>query len=882
MGDVVNTRRLLLRPRGAAWLALSVGSVLLVASCSSSAPRSASAPAGATPEPSAAASAAPAAVQAAQIRTLELREEAPGVALVLAGDRPLVWTTFRDAEGRLVLELPNSEPATSLASLAPEAGLVAEVEVAAEAGADRPLTRLTITTRGDAEHALAADGDRLVLRLVPVGTAVAASSPAVADEPLPAGDSTADVAAVTPVSASPAPTPVADLGTAESPREWPAPSGSSATRLDTVTVNADATATEIAVRGDGGFRYSTFVLDSPPRFVIDLKGVTNASGSSVVPVSSAYVERVRVAQFKTSPEAVSRVVLDLRQSAAPRLHATPDGLVVQFGAGANGDASSATASAAPARATTMAEDLEAAAPPRRQEASEPPAADDEQASAPSVAPLLPVPAEASVETVAEAPAEAFEPEQAAAAPVPEEVAPVAVAQAPAPTVRPTAPAPTPVRELEAASAPVAPTSADDKEAVLQSFREHVATGSSQHVYVGEPISMSLKDADIKDVLRTFAKISGLNVVVQPGVKGSVTVELENVPWDQALEQVLKINGLGMELEGNILRIAPNSQLQAEAQAIQDLKKAQSLSVPLETVLKKISYAWAGDMQSVLASVMSQRGSVTVDARTNTLIIKELPTYLKTVLSVIDNLDTPAPQVMIEARIVETTKRFGRTLGVTWGFTGAADAQHGNTTGLVFPNSVTGSGGVNLATGGQNGFLNLTLGNILDTFKLNASLQAAENEGLINVLSAPKVTTLDNFPAEIQSGLQIPVQTISNNTVTVQFVNATLRLQVIPHVTAAGTILMAVNVQKRNPELAFAVVGATNAPINTREATTRVLVRDGGTTVIGGIYEVTNDSGEDRVPGLANVPVLKHLFKNRRSNQENKELLIFITPRVVRL
>jgi type IV pilus assembly protein PilQ len=305
------------------------------------------------------------------------------------------------------------------------------------------------------------------------------------------------------------------------------------------------------------------------------------------------------------------------------------------------------------------------------------------------------------------------------------------------------------------------------------------------------------------------------------------------------------------------------------------------------MMRRLSYANAGAVARILtsgggASLMSQRGSVVVDGRTNTLIIKELPSYMDTVIAVIENLDTPEPQVMIEARIVETTKRFSRTLGVAWGFDGIASAATGNTTGLQFPNNVDVAGGVNLLTGGANGALNLSLGNVLNTFNLDVALQAAESDGLINILSAPKITTLNNEQATIQSGLQIPVQTVANNTVSVQFVNATLRLDVTPHVTAQGTVLMDINIQKREPQLAFAVVGATNAPIATKDARTRVIVRDGGTTVIGGIYKVSADSGEDRVPGLANVPILKHLFKNRRREEQNEELLIFITPRVVRL
>ncbi|MGA7273033.1 MAG: type IV pilus secretin PilQ, partial [Acidimicrobiia bacterium] len=411
--------------------------------------------------------------------------------------------------------------------------------------------------------------------------------------------------------------------------------------------------------------------------------------------------------------------------------------------------------------------------------------------------------------------------------------------------------------------------------------------SGQKKYTGAPIDMTLRDADVVETLRSFSKIAGLNIVIQPDVKGRVTVELENVPWDQALEQILKINGLGYEVEGNIMRIAPLDDLRKEAQARQQLEAAKALSVPLETVMKRLSYTSAANVANILrrggsGGILSQRGSVIVDQRTNTLIISELPDYMDTVLAIIDNLDEPEPQVMIEARIIETTKRFSRTLGINWGFNGTAGPATGNSTGLEFPNNIDASGSVNLQTGGQNGLLRIGFGNILDTFRLDAVLNAAEDDGLVNILSTPKVATLNNHTAQIQSGLQIPIQTVANNTVSVQFVNATLKLQVTPQITADGTVVMDINIQKREVQTAFLVPGATNAPIATKEATTQVLVKDGGTAVIGGIYEVSTDQSQQRVPGLANIPIIGHLFKNRDRSDQNQELLIFITPRVVRL
>jgi type IV pilus assembly protein PilQ len=413
-----------------------------------------------------------------------------------------------------------------------------------------------------------------------------------------------------------------------------------------------------------------------------------------------------------------------------------------------------------------------------------------------------------------------------------------------------------------------------------------AMGTGEKVYTGEPIDLKVTNADVTEVLRTFAQISGLNIIVQPGVNGIVTAELDNVPWDQALEEVLKINNLSYELDGNVMRIAPVGVLRQEASDKQQLLQAQAMSIPLRTVFRRLSYASAGNIAGLLktgqAGLLSQRGSVIVDDRTNSLIIKELPSYMDTVISVIDRLDTPEPQVMIEARIIETTKQFSRDLGITWGFRGVADAAHGNTTGLIFPNNGTARGGVNLSKGGNNGTLNLSLGNVLNTFNLDVALQVAESEGLVHILSAPKVATLNNQQASIQSGVQIPVQTVANNTVTVQYVNATLRLDVTPQVTAEGTVVMTISIEKREPQLAFLVPGATNAPISTKEASTKLLVRDGGTAVIGGIYKVTNSQGEDRVPGLANIPIIGHLFKNKSRSEQNEELLIFITPRVIKL
>jgi type IV pilus assembly protein PilQ len=402
---------------------------------------------------------------------------------------------------------------------------------------------------------------------------------------------------------------------------------------------------------------------------------------------------------------------------------------------------------------------------------------------------------------------------------------------------------------------------------------------SQSQFTGEPISFDVKDADIKDVFRTISELTGLNIVVDPEVRGTVTVKLDNVPWDQALDLILKQNGLGYVLENNIMRIATTAKLQSEQSDRARLAEARQAAEPTRTVIKKLSYTKANDIVPVLKSIMSKRGDIVVDVRTNTLIIREIPTYMPAVLQLIDNLDTATPQVMIEARIVETTKSLGRSLGINWGINGVADAAHGNTTGLVFPNSGAIGFNVPLATGTPVGALRLA--NIINSFNLDIALSAAENQGLLKIISSPKVAALTNTPALIQSGVQIPVQTNVNNTTTVIYVDATLQLQVTPQITNEGTILLTLNVQKREPAVALNLALGQNVPLSIRQYRGEVLVRDGGTTVIGGIFQINDQDQNNMIPGLWKIPILGNLFKNKTRTEKHDELLIFVTPRILR-
>ena len=402
---------------------------------------------------------------------------------------------------------------------------------------------------------------------------------------------------------------------------------------------------------------------------------------------------------------------------------------------------------------------------------------------------------------------------------------------------------------------------------------------SQSQFTGEPIGLDLKDADIKDVFRTISQLTGLNIVIDPEVRGTVTVQLEDVPWDQALDLILKQNSLGYVLENNIMRIATTSKLQAEEGDRARLAEARQAAEPTRTVIKKLSYSKAAEIVPVLQSVMSKRGAIVVDQRTNTLIIRETPTYMPAVLQLIDNLDTATPQVVIESRIVETTKSLGRSLGINWQVQGKATNDTGSTTNLIFPNSI--SGGLNVGLGNGPTVASLVLGNILNTFNLDMALTAAENQGLLKIISSPKVTALTNTPALVQSGTQIPVQTTVNNTTTVIYVDATLKLDVTPQITAEGTILLTVNVVKREPAVALNLALGQNVPLTIREYRGQVLVKDGGTTVIGGIFEINDQDQYNMIPGLWKIPVLGNLFKNTTRTEKHDELLIFITPRILR-
>jgi type IV pilus assembly protein PilQ len=409
--------------------------------------------------------------------------------------------------------------------------------------------------------------------------------------------------------------------------------------------------------------------------------------------------------------------------------------------------------------------------------------------------------------------------------------------------------------------------------------------------------MQFEGLDLRAVLRLFAEISGLNVVIDPAVQGSVDVALTEVPWDQALDIILRANKLGYVVDGTIVRIAPLTVLSDEQAQQRKLAEEQALSGELRVLTKTLSYARAEQLQNLLTrSALSSRGSVQVDPRTNTLIITDLPARLTTADDLLNTLDRAEPQVEIEARIVQTNRNYARALGIQWGFSGRAEAALGNTSNMAFPNngSVQGRLGtsqgqgpqatptaINLPVGSATSAVGLALGSVNGAFNLDVALSALEERGNGRVLSTPRVTTLNNVQAQMTQGIQIPLQTISNNTVTVTFRDAALTLLVTPQITAAGTVIMNISLENSTPDFSRAAGPAEIPPINTQRAVTTLLVADGDTTVIGGIYTSNQQSQSDRTPGLSQIPILSWLFKRDSIRDESTELLIFITPRIIK-
>jgi type IV pilus assembly protein PilQ len=467
--------------------------------------------------------------------------------------------------------------------------------------------------------------------------------------------------------------------------------------------------------------------------------------------------------------------------------------------------------------------------------------------------------------------------------------PADVQSAAPPQQVPLAPAPAP-RQVPPPPVPVQPGASTP-----------IGSPQGEKVYIGHPVTLDFQNVDLRSVLRVFVDISGLNIVIDPAVQGTVDIVLRDVPWDQALDIILRTNKLGYTVDGTVVRIAPLSVLAEEEAQRRKLAEEQALSGDLHVQTRTLSYARAAQLaQLITRTALSPRGQIQVDERTNTLIITDLPDRLDTAAKLIDTLDRPEPQVEVEARIVQTTREFARSVGVQWGLTGRVSQELGNTTPLVFPNrgSLGGRTGVdqgpqdpralpseqsgtavNLPATNATSAIGLALGAVNGSFNLDVALSALERTGKGRVLSSPRLSTQNNVTAEVTQGIQIPIQTVANNTVVVSFKDAALTLKVTPQITSANTVIMQITLENASPDFSREVNGIP--PIDTQRANTQVQVNDGATTVIGGIFVSREQSSTDRTPVLHRIPLLGWLFKRDSIQDESRELLIFISPRIIR-
>jgi type IV pilus assembly protein PilQ len=769
--------------------------------------------------------------------------------LVVEATGALAYTYYSPDPSTLIVDIPEVDASGLPARIDVGTREVEWVKVTSMARADgRSLARLEVRLAGVVPYQIYSKGKNLNLVFerpaetaearpveAPPATAAPETTPPVETAPAPPAEAASQPpapASVPAVPAEPAGTPVV-----VAPRRPPA--AGPASQILGITQHMEGPRLVVTVKADGALRFQDFFLGNPDRLVVDFTDVVSRAGQRTLEVNQAPVRRVRLGQFSVASPKVARLVLDLLSRAPYQVENTAEGVRIVFGEG---------------------------------EAPRP----------------------AAFAALRETPAEARPAEQ----------------EGPDATAQAVLPAPLP----PALPAPQAEAGGQATQAI-QGLAEGQSLAVTEKKFTGAPITLDFKDGDLQDIFRLFADISGLNVVINPGVSGKISLKLVEVPWDQALDLILKANQFGYTIEGNVIRIARLADLQKEEQERRKLAEEKALAGDLEQFTARISYAKAAELSDVLkrAGALSARGQINVDARTNTMLIRDLPAYLEKSRTLIQELDRSTPQVEIEARIVVTARNFTRDIGIQWGFLNQQTAQFGNTTNLTFPHSIilngagtplsaTASGvnpnmlglgnnagigvtptprgyAVNLPASSFNSSIGISMGNILGSFNIDAALTALERQGRGRLLSTPKVTTQNNQAAEIKQGVQIPIQTTANNTVTVQFKDAVLFLRVTPQITEAQTVILQLEVENNSPDFANLVNGIP--PINTQSAKTQVLVRDGATAVIGGIYQSNEQSTLNSTPLLGKLPIIGYLFRNRFIQNSNNELLLFITPRIIK-
>jgi type IV pilus assembly protein PilQ len=785
----------------------------------------------------------------ARLLGVSAQESGRNAALLIESSEPVAYAVSRPDPLTLFVDLRNVEAGDAAATVA-RTGPVADVKVERETSIDgKALARVRVALTSPATYQVHSARNVIRLDLAPAADDVPLeTAPAVGAAPgaLATTDARADTSAIR-----------------------------DATSIQKIHASYTRTSTTITLSGDGRLNPGALseTDDAPRRLVMDFPNVSFTAPAQTG-VQGVFVKKVRVATHSRDP-LVTRVVLEISPSAVYHVERT----------GADGRDLALVFEGQKSGGTIMV------APPETRTSTTPDDTSDDtmtlaQAEA-NIAAITPPDQDpiAALDSKAE-PKKVSAPKTKSSA------------KAQPPAAEPQPPAQT---QPPSTSSGQAQTQPPQNPPAAQPTLNQVVPGTAEKKYTGAPISMDFEDTDLRSVLRVFSETSGLNIIIDPAVQGRVNMVLNEVPWDQAMETILRANQLTYMVDGTIVRILPLSVYKQEQEQQAEISKAKALAGELHVQTFALSYAKADALKPLLtSSALSTRGEVQTDVRTNTLIVKDLPDRLQQAAALISTLDKPEPQVEVEARIVQTTRDFARAIGVQWGFNGRANQQIGNTTGLAFPNngSIGGRVGtqgpvdpnntgtsnnvgtaVNLAAPGAVNAVGLALGSINGAFNLDVALTALENTGKGRILSTPRLTTQNNQTAEVAQGVQIPIQTVANNTVAVSFKDATLKLQVTPQITTANTVIMNITLENATPDFSRQVNGIP--PIDTQRALTTVQVNDGATTVIGGIFTSREDVTNDRTPVLHRVPILKWLFQRNTLTDSSRELLIFITPRILR-
>lgn len=879
-----------------------------------------------------------------------------GDRVMIGASASIKYTAFKLSDpSRLIIDMPGVDLAKIDPAIKVDNDFLKDI-VAVSYGASREIGRITINLKDGIDHEVKA-GDKSILISLKKSEAPAvdANASAVRAASAEAAANAEYASAAEPASeaVTETPVPAAEESKAMAP----------ATRILRVETSGygENTVVKIVTDGDVG-NFNSFALDSPSRIVVDVWGVSNGLGKGSVRLTDKYLKAVRIGGHKDK----SRLVFDSNVKTLPAHSITrvDDTIVLTLGPSVKPEEKGSLTKASAPAAVAAAAPLSA------------PVSETAGTSAKNAEPVASAePAAAKVEVVAAAEqSPATQVVRPGEGTMVEDVdfrrtgdkgrLSITMSAKADHSIQESQDGKTVIIDIKGANIPERLTRTLDATklktavAAISSYNEsdgarvmvklvektpfEVTTingtiniefaaqmapeasakmlvapaAEAKKEYVGKRIDLDMVDANIADVLRLLAEVSNLNIIASDDVKGQISIRLKDVPWDQAFEIILKSKDLGSVREGNVVRVAPATKLRQEREAALASMKAQEKLEPTDIRFIPINYAKAEELLKQVKGVLTDRGTVEMDTRTNTLIVKDVKQGISEAENLVTRLDTRVPQVLIEARIVEASSSFARDLGIQWGIdfrngTNRRVNTFGSTTqvgqagidpsqqrmtftddSVAYPVTkqkfAADAGATNYAvnmpatgTAGTLGAIGFLLGKTTGTnpMILDLRLSAGESAGMLKTISRPRITTMDNKEAKIEQGESIPFETTSASGTATSFVDANLSLTVTPHITPDGSVLMKIKASRNSIGTFRTSAGAPS--INKKESLTEVLVRDGETTVIGGIVISDKNDSERGIPFLKDIPLLGWLFKSRSISDSQTELLIFITPNIVK-